>query len=528
VKQRSHRSIVGVPAPLLVAVMLVLGLGYYFALYLVPSEDEAGYLVLGAMATRGEISLYQDEIAAGRLPLPFYVLGISQLVVGPSLLSARLWSLMLGAASVGLIFIIAEPLWGRLTATLATLFVATHAMIIGNFASSTYDGLCSLVLAAGLYALLVLRAPLVAMAIFSTFSLTRPNMAVIVPLVFAVLWWQARSRSERWWLLLLTAGPPLLFFAADISHLKILMHVPGLGPVMSRFGFVSFVGLGAETLFPDRSIWDGMIWFARRHLPWTVAAFGLAGAWLIGRLWAGRALWAGDPRIRFIALLTGWTLACQAIILHHYLKSVSAWVAGFTPLPALLLGYVAARFLESTMIPYPLRWAVVTGIAAIFLVGPTYSTHTAMPQPLPIKGTTLALLNRTVEDLRAHVPPGSRIFLFGNSLPSYLAGVHPYPQQLIHAWTLVQREDTVDTRRSGVWGRREIATWLNGEAPYALISESRVAQFTQAPGYRPVLELMEQQLVSHYRFLTTLEAPPFWAYRLYVRRSSHVPAATRN
>ena len=38
--------------------MLVSGLGYYFAIYVVPSEDDA-------MDIPGEILLHQDQIAAG-------------------------------------------------------------------------------------------------------------------------------------------------------------------------------------------------------------------------------------------------------------------------------------------------------------------------------------------------------------------------------------------------------------------------------------------------------------------------------
>ena len=524
----SRRATGPAPSSLVVALILVLVLGLYFAVYLVPSEDEAGYLVLGAMATRGQISLYQDEIAAGRLPIPFYVLGASQLLTGPSLLSARLLSLVLGAASVGFVFVLADRLWGRLTATLAALFLATHAMIIGNFASATYDGYCALVFAAGLYALFVHRAPLVAMAVFSTFSLTRPNMAVVVPLVLGVLWWQARDWRERGWLLLIAGGPPLIFFASDVRHLKILMHVPGLERLVSRrFGFVSFVPLGADALMANRSVYKDIAWFVRRHVPWIAAGSGLTGAWLIGRWRDGQALWPSDSRVRFIVLLTVWTLSWQVIILHHYIKSVSSWVASFAPLPALLLGYVAGRLIESPQIPRALRWATVAGVAAIFLIGPTYSTHSAMPDPLPVQGTTLELLESTVAQLRAHVEPGARIFLFGNSVPTYLAGVNPYLEQIIHSWTLVSREDP-NARRSGIWGRREIERWLSGEAPYALISQTRVAQFGATPGYRPLIDLIEQQLAAHYELVASLEAPPLWSYRLYSRRSRLGPEPPRS
>src|SRR5260370_34838766 len=79
---------------LITAIFLAQGLYYSRSLVLV--EDEAGYLALGSMALTGHISLYEDDIPNGRMPLPYFVLGAAHLVAGPSVWAGRLGSVRAG------------------------------------------------------------------------------------------------------------------------------------------------------------------------------------------------------------------------------------------------------------------------------------------------------------------------------------------------------------------------------------------------------------------------------------------------
>ncbi|PYN94748.1 MAG: hypothetical protein DMD91_27060 [Candidatus Rokuibacteriota bacterium] len=63
--------------------------GLMFAYYMSFSDSEWSFVVFGRMLLTGEIRLFQEEIVGRRLPVPFYVLGLSQILVGPSLLAAR-------------------------------------------------------------------------------------------------------------------------------------------------------------------------------------------------------------------------------------------------------------------------------------------------------------------------------------------------------------------------------------------------------------------------------------------------------
>lgn len=510
------------PARLFVVLLVAatVAQGVYFSQYLIPWEDEPGYLVLGAMAVRGEIRLFQDEMLGERLPLPFYVLGASQLLAGRGLVAARLLSLSLGALAIVLLYRVGTSIAGPLCGTLAALFLSTQAMVVAYYATAMYHALCSLIIAGGLYLLFVARAPLLGMAAFSLLSLTRPNLAVMVPVVLAVLLFQARTRGERWALAAIAVLPPAVFLASSNEHLKILAYVPVLNGLVRPLGYESLFHLGGRALteIGGRGLVSSIAWFGRRYIFWISAGMGLALGWLFLRLHAGRSVLPPAPPIRFAAFLLVYTLTWQAAILHLYPKSVAAWTVSFAPLPALVLGYYAARLIEAPAAPVWLRRAAVLGLVATFAVSPSYSTHASMPHPLPVGGTTVAALDRVSRRVAASIPEGSRVFLLGSALPTYMIGARPYPQQIIHTWTLVPEGDPAVLRRSGLWGRADIEEWLGRDAPYALIVEQQLASFKGINGYDELVTLIEAQLAAHFCLVAEIEEAPLGPYRVYERR----------
>jgi 4-amino-4-deoxy-L-arabinose transferase-like glycosyltransferase len=503
---------------LTVLVLLVLAQGTYFAHFLVPWDDESGYLVLGALAAEGRIDLFQDEMLGERPPLPFYVLGVSQVLFGKSLIAARLWSLALGIAAAALVFEVGRHVGGLLCGVLSGLFLATQAMVVAYFATAMYHALCSLLIAGGLYMWFVARSPVAAMAAFSLLTLTRPNMAVMVPLVLVLLLMNSRERRERWALVAVAAAPPVWFFLSDPQHLKMLAYVPLVNRLVKPLGYHSLFELGGSALLPDRQWSEGVLWFVRRYLFWCAAGAGLVAMSLANRFRKGRRGLPACPEMRIVAVLFAYTLTWQWVILHQYFKSVAAWTASLAPLPALLLGYHAAILLRDREMPLLWRRALVAGLVAVFLLSPTFSTHSAMPSPLPVAGTTVSLLNELSEGLAEQVPAGTRVFLVGMSLPAYLAGIDPYLQQIIHGWTLVPAEDPSVLVRSGLWGRREIDRWLGQEASYAVIQPGRMNVYRAIGAYRDLVDVMETEIDAHFSLLAEVAIDPFQEYRVYQRR----------
>jgi 4-amino-4-deoxy-L-arabinose transferase-like glycosyltransferase len=491
--------------------------GIFFALYLVPWEDESGYLVLGGLAVRGEISLYQDEMLGERLPLPFYVLGASEWLAGPSLTTARLASLLLGLAAVALVHAVARRMGGEAAGFLAALFLATQSFVVAYYATAMYHALCTVIVLLGLYAMFVRQAPLVGMAIFSLLSLTRPNMAVAVPLVLAYLWRRSPDRRHRAWLLAWAVVPLLTFFVVDPRHLKLLAYVPIVHRLVEPLGYVSLLRLGGEALAGSADWWaTGVLWFGRRYVTWIAAAVGLCAAAAVARVHGRRPVGGAADGARFVAVLIVYLLAWQCVILRAYPKSVTAWSASFAALGALLLGYHAARLLHDPRVPTVLRGAMVAGLGLVFAVGPTISTHANMPRPLPA-GTTMDAVTEAASRLRRMVPEGSRVFLVGMSLLPHLAGSRPYLQQIIHSWTLVPRGEPTILQRSGLWSLDDIDRWLGSEAPFAVIQTDRLAAWRSIPTYAPLAGRIDELLASRFRLVGEIEVYPLGRYRVYER-----------
>src|SRR3990172_9059509 len=171
------------------ALLIYLALGLFSSRVLVSWGDEDAYVALGALAVRGEISLYQDDVTGHRMPLPFYVLGAAQLAFGPNLWMGRLLSLGIGAVVLLLSVAVARQLRGDVAGVLAGLFVATQGCLVAYYATATSHSLTALILMAAVWLLLRdgprWRAAL-GMSVASCLFFTRTTMFPALP--FFLVW----------------------------------------------------------------------------------------------------------------------------------------------------------------------------------------------------------------------------------------------------------------------------------------------------------------------------------------------------
>jgi hypothetical protein len=192
-----------------------------------------------------------------------------------------------------------------------------------------------------------------------------------------------------------------------------------------------------------------------------------------------------------------------------------------------VLGYHAARLLDDARLPPIGRAAVTVGLVAAFLLGPTLSTHANMPRPLPIASTTMGALDRGARAVRDAIPAGSRVFLVGMSILPYLGEVSPYPQQLIHSWTLVPTGEPAVLHRSGLWGPGDIDAWLGSEARFAILQVSRLSAWRAIEAYRPLTERIDGLISSRFKLIAEVDDYPLGLYRVYERRGSAAPGRDR-
>ena len=261
----------------------------FFVYALVTDGDaEGAYLYHGWLAVTGQISLYQDEMTGHRVALPYYVLGLSQVLWGPSLIAARAVSAAIGLGALVLLWRLATRLGGELCGALAALFALTQAYLVGYFAWATFHGLISFLLLATLYSLLAtdLRfRRVLTMGFCTLLFFTRPQIWPLQPLALAFLLWEAESRLERWAITAVAVGPPAAFFLSDVSHLKLLASIPGLSRLVAPLGFQAVAVPYRYEHDWGPAVAGAIGLLARSYKTWTVAGAVLLAVlgWRVAR-----------------------------------------------------------------------------------------------------------------------------------------------------------------------------------------------------------------------------------------------------
>ena len=508
-------------ALLLVAEVLFAVQGVHLARLMLTWPDESSYLHIGYLTVTGQARPFQDDFLGSRVPLPFYVLGLSQVIWGRDLLAARLMSLALALAAVALAALVARRLAGDLAGGLAALFFASQGVIVGYFSTATYHALGGALLLGGLALILgpaPVAGPVAGMAVISLLFLTRGNLWPALPAVLAVLLWRARDRRERLLLVAAAVAVPLAFLLWSPEHVKVLAYVPVVRRWLVPDEYASTLAL---TDVPARSIGD-RVWavlrVGRMYEYWWLAALLLAAVAGLSSV-TGRRIraLAGDRRAQLIAALLAYMFVWQIVLFWQFPKTLAAYFPTFGPLVAILLGVGYARTLTGLGDRPPLRAVVIAGLVALLVLPAVIVRHPLLPLASDVDPNPPRELAAAGRHLARLIPPGSRVFLWGDSLPLYLAGRTPYLRQIHSAQTLAQVQDREAIRHNGLWGVEEMEAWLGRDADYAVIQESLLNHYRGDP--RMPVRLMEDLLARHFERIDRVADYRWFPQDVYRRRS---------
>ena len=482
--------------------------------------DESAYVHLGYLAAAHKVNLFQDEMIGARMPLPFYVIGVSQLLWGRNLFAARLLSVAFGLSAVILSAVIARRMGGNLAGILTALFIASNGVLVGYFATATYHAFAAAILLLGLAMIVCIQARSVrvlGVATLSVLVLVRTNLWAIPPAIVAAL--VIRARSIHYAVSLIVAGLliPLAFFAWDVRHLKVLAYVPVIDRLVHPLGFRSTLELTAFDAQIRGNWWGALLRSLRMYEAWVVAAAVLC----LVHVAAGqskRSQSTGSSHGAAIALfaLFVYTALTQVVVFANRLTQYPAYFPSWAPLGAILLGVGFARAIGDPN-QAPWRRHLVQGILVIVLLYPTiFIRHPLLPAP-PVHPSAMVQLDLAARHVARLIPSGSRVFLWGNSLPLYLAGSDPYLQQIYSDETLAAVEDTAAISRNGLWGTSDIQRWLSKDAAYVVL-DPRLLE-TGLPTRSQQIHLMRGLLDKHFEWIGRVDDYRWLLYDVYRRRN---------
>jgi hypothetical protein len=496
----------------------------FFAWALVPDPEEEMYMYLGKLALTGRISLFQDELVGNRMPLPYYVIGLSQIFWPRSLLAARFFSAALGLACLILVWRIATRLGGELAGILALLFAVTQSLLIGYFTAAYYYSLVSLLLLLALYCELCTEWPyrrLAAMALISLLFFARATMIPLVPLALAYFLYKAPSIRERGLLVAIAGLPPVLFLLSDIHHWKVLAYAPGFDRVAAALGFTTNRGITFELLnlvAGESPVRTALVLFARWHRMWILAGIGLIALGVAGLVTRRPVCrFSSNRGVNVVAATVAYLAVWQFLIMGFWkLQLAVGYLPQFVILAAVCLGYWVACVLNSFVASPPVRAGALLGLSAFFLLAPAQSRSPLLPLRVSWQEPPVTALYGLAAELARVIPAGARVFHVGGSMGLYIAGFDPYLRQERDLLTLMAGSEDARLARSGFWDRGDIKRWLTRESDYAVVIPAYVAPY-RGTVLEPGLALIESLLATHFARVAEIDRYPGLRYEVYCR-----------
>jgi hypothetical protein len=516
----SRRSLLLVVAGLAV---LYIAQGLYFTYTLIPTHDAIQYLLVGARVVRGELGVYDDRYTGNRVPLPFYVLGVTQLW-GPSLVIPRLMNIGFGLGALGLTVALACRIAGPVTAILAGLFFTTQGVVVAYYTYEGYPALAAFLFTLAAYVMLRATTPagrVTGMFLAGILFFVRSNLWPAIPFWLAYALWRASGLRERLALVGVVGGPLVLFFAWDPANLKILSYVPLANRLVAPLGYVASVVLDIQyTLSWPEQLWQ-LARIARRYEFWVLAM----GVVAVVEGWRGatrRALapWLRLHAVQVVAALLVFMFVSNLLMYRWTWKWVGLYFVTFSPLLPVLLGVAYGHLLSETA-PRSWRRRGIVIVLVALLLPPLYIVRNPL---LPI-GELLVrdpfgAAHVAAQHLRRVVPTDTKVFFYGLNGVYYLSGLpQTYAQQIYKQdqFAMIPVDDWV-LRRSGFVPVSDMTHWLTADADFAVIDEGFLDYKLTIPSYGNPEALMKTLLTRHFDRIDTIDEFPMATYGVYRRR----------
>jgi hypothetical protein len=207
---------------------------------------------------------------------------------------------------------------------------------------------------------------------------------------------------------------------------------------------------------------------------------------------------------------------CQVLMLWDFPRAIVAWFPSQAPAVAVLLGAGFALVLRDGGWRRNGRIAIWATLVLVLAAPAVIIRHPLLPAGVDAGARPIRDLAAAAAHMRELVPPGSRVFLLGDSLIPYLAGSTPYLQQIPATATLAVVQERRGIEKGGLWGDREMELWLSNDAAYVVIQPLVVDSLeTRRPGQ---ITRFRELLAEHFERIGRVDDYRWFVYDIYARR----------
>ena len=451
--------------------------------------DEGNYAYKGYVAVKGVYPMYKDGGPYFEYtPLAFLVPGAVQALFGPDFIAGRLFSILCGALTVVVTYVVGKRLAGRRAGLISTWLVVGNLIILRYYTTISPYSWVSLFL---MLSLLALTSSVVspyrelgAVFLASITFVTRQNMvAALGIIVLYGLIVQKRVSS----VIIIVACAfvfPALFIAPYWPDLinETLAPIPLVGKIFARFSeHTKLATKGSLYPWSFKDFLEGMDWLINFHFTILFAAFFTlfqsAKTWFragasVSFLWNKRLhILAGFLFFsNFIVHTAGpqnYCAQCPAVYFNY-----------FAPVGALVGGIGVESMLRHN--PSKLLRNLVIGILIFSTL--IISTVTKA-RTFTIHKPRFQMIQSAAESIAGLTRPEDKIFAIADMHVFLLAKRYPYPALMTHEYNFVITENTKNALKKNRWNYEAARQWL-AEADVIVLSHERFTTLPRLyPGY---------------------------------------------
>lgn len=464
----------------LLSILVWIGVGLYGIFFNITYIDEAKYLIKGWLISSGQVGYYSTpEFFYQHMPGGLLWFGLGQKIFGPSLLTARVQSFLIGLLVMLFSWKLAKLITGKSHQLILPLLSLAPASIL-YYSSAVPKSLAVLALVLAFYFLFKQKI-LWATIWFSLSFIVRENF--LFTLIFYLTWLFFYLKNKKIWLVniglsIFIIG--LFSFPGWPGILNVLKNFPGISQWLPINQAEKAV-LSLNWQQPIRSF--DLYWQAIKEFFLIYCSFILVFIWsLTKRRTYGK-------RFGFLCFITGFNfLAHTWSAIQLSPRAVVSYFAYITPLGSV----IAAAFLAKTKISW--RWYLPLLLLS-FAVLPWLSLW----QPVT-KINTIAALTKSSKSLRPIVADKNKIVWLAEPISLYLTGKVSYPPLINHTNFYKPSADTVTVARLGFWNDALIKQWLE-EADLVVIDPDRLVFLSQSQQAVPLVRLINNTLSQSYNSL---------------------------
>jgi len=490
--------------------------------------DESKYIFKGYLMLTGKISWYNTPgFLYQHMPGSMLWMGLSQIPFGPSLLAARIQSLIIGMVVFWMVSTLAYQLGGKRTRLISQALMISLWSLIFHYAAALPYSLVALLLLTGSFYLYQgfknNKLLLIATASFTLAALIRENFlpTLFIYWIFLGLWLVWKQKKWRFYVI-------QLFLSAGLISIVIALTQPGIFKVLANLPLIKTVAINQV----DKIVLE-LHWYNYRFTPFLqlqalnellrsyqplFILIAIVIIYLLSQPHKIKTYWQKlykNSQAKALVLLWLMVAFIFNVILHTWSASllspraINVYMAYFAPLGIVAVSYWLTILIQKKSWLWSKTGAIIFITLLIFSINPDRISILGWPW----QRKSLPTINQSAITISQITRPDERIFFLGQPIVLHLANRVTYGALFNSLNFFKPGAETAVVKKYGFWNEALADQWLN-DAQVVLIEENILKTILNSVPLSDLAKIITDKLEQNYKLVDRVEN--FWPSPLLV------------